>query len=421
LKDTSKLDYIASGCSYLRLHAPRIEVDENMEVVRRGFEFVQGKNNHNFGVLFNGFTEPIFGPRFEKYRPFLYDIHADSGGLQLVTQGKTITPEIKDEVYRRQANWSDMGMCFDEIPIGMTGATSGRNDTTNRWFKADEMEAYARATGKNIKRQIEVFLEEKSKCKPILIAQGNCYDTYMKWVEYVVDEIPHDHIKYIGGVAMGAAALGTGPLEDISRAFIFTQLPINLSHNHLHILGVGSIRRLLPYLLLKQNGSYDGVSVSYDSTTHTSGVELGLFFDTDKGNIKFDRRLSPTYDYLFDQVKEVFPELDQYSVQDFHKVMNSGFTTYTEELGLSEFLHFKMRTGFTMKSIFNFTRAVDKTMKSYDSIIKEAGKHKMAQPLIALNSVSTEADFKAWEREWSRHIKSNRVSDVAPASLEGFF
>ena len=44
----------------------------------------------------------------------------------------------------------------------------------------------------------------------------------LKWVEYVLDEIPKSNHQFIGGVAMGAAALGTGTLEDIERAFIFT-------------------------------------------------------------------------------------------------------------------------------------------------------------------------------------------------------
>ena len=57
------------------------------------------------------------------------------------------------------------------------------------------LEHYSRETGKNIKRQIEIFLEEKSSSKPMIIAQGNCYETYMYWVEYVLKEIPSSYYK----------------------------------------------------------------------------------------------------------------------------------------------------------------------------------------------------------------------------------
>ena len=51
-------------------------------------------------------------------------------------------------------------------------------------------------------------------------------------------------------------------------------------------LGVGSIRRMIPYLVFCQNGLYDNVDISYDSTTHSRAVETGLYY-MGKGTTKF--------------------------------------------------------------------------------------------------------------------------------------
>jgi hypothetical protein len=400
----------------MRLHSKRntSEGPENAAYISELLSRVKkSSRNHEFGLLYNAFTEPSFGEKF-KYLSGFDHTHADSGGLQIITQGKSITDELKDQVYRNQAKNADLGMCFDEIPIGTLNATSGRNDVDNRWFKPDEMEHYARETGRNIKRQIEIFHEEGSACKPILIAQGNCYETYMKWVEYALDEIPKSDHKYIGGVAMGAAALGTGPLEDIERAFIFSQLPIDKSH--LHILGVGAARRMLPYMVFMQNGAYNGVTVSYDSTTHTSGVELGLFYLSTRETLSFTRAFDRNYETLYNEVATL-GTLDGIDVRAFHEVMNYGYTRYVEELGKKDFDYMRVRTSFTMKSIMNFVDYMDDLYEKKDVVLAAAIDAKMHGPIKHLYDVKTKQDWDYWLSHFSRAVKSNRVQVGAPQSL----
>lgn len=413
-----RLSYIASGTSYMRLHSNRntTESSDNANFVSEMLSRVSKESRHHeFGILFNAFTEKSFGEKFTYLSG--YDcVHADSGGLQIITQGKTITKELKDEVYRIQAKYSNLGMCFDEIPIGTVSETSGRNEVNNRWFKPDEMEFFARETGRNIRRQIEIFHEESSDCKPILIAQGNCYDTYMQWVDYVLQEIPTSEHKYIGGVAMGAAALGTGPLEDIERAFIFSQLQIE--KNHLHILGVGSAKRILPYLVFMQNGGYDGVSVSYDSTTHTGGVELGLFYLKSRENLSFNRQFGKAYEILHQEASEL-GAMDGIDVKQFHKIMNHGFTKYIDSGGTDwDFL--RARTSFTIKSIINFVQHIDDLFESKDAVLKTANDAKMMTPIKHLYNVKTKQDWDGWVSHFKRAVKSNRVQVGKPASLDEF-
>lgn len=418
------IEYIASGTSYLRMHADRQTAPENFDSFVRALNYVRGANNHKFGLLFNAYTESGFGAAFQKFRPYVDSIHADSGGLQIVTQGLKIDGPLKTKIYKTQAQWADIGMCFDEIPIGTHSGRSGRNDVNNRWFKKDELEHYARQTGKNLREQIDSFLEEKTTCRPMLIAQGNCYDSYMRWVEYVVDEVGQDREKYIGGVAMGAAALGTGLREDIFRAFMFKQLPVDLSHNHLHILGVGSVKRLLPYVTFMKNGYYEGTHISYDSTTHTSGVELGLFYDKNSKGISFNRIYSPTYELVFEEIKDIFPELSDYTPRDFHEVMNNGFTKYTGkesgEIGKSEFLFTKMRTAFSFKSIYNFTNHLNNVILNNNDYDLECQKAKSFMIMKNLLTVKDLDSWKNWEAHCGRHVKSAKVSSAEPTSIDDF-
>jgi hypothetical protein len=415
-----RLEYIASGTSYLRFHSNRNTTENPANAAFISMMLSKVKENskhHKFGMLFNAFTESSFGDKFTYLKG--YDsIHSDSGGLQIITQGKTITPALKDQVYRTQAKWSNLGMSFDEIPIGMVGTTSGRNDVTNRWYKPDEMEQYARETGRNIRRQIEVFHEEKSDCKPILIAQGNCYDTYMKWVEYVLDEIPQDEQKYIGGVAMGAAALGTGSLEDIERAFIFSQLPIEKTH--LHVLGVGSAKRMLPYMVFLQNGLYDGCTVSYDSTTHTGGVELGLYYSKDFETVSFTRQYSKHYENIYAEICEL-GQMEGIDCRAFHEIMNTGYTKYIESLGKADFDYLRARTSFTMKSIINFVQHIDQLYENKEQILKTAIEAKMYSPIKHLYNVKTKSDWDSWLVHFKKAVKSKRVQIGQPVSLDDFF
>ena len=417
---TKRLEYIASGCSYTRLQ--RTENTENEEL-RSYFSGMiasvsAGSTHHKFGLLFNAFTEKAFGPKFRKYDG--YDsIHADSGGLQIITQGKTITPALKDDVYRVQAKSADMGMCFDEIPVGTTGVTSGRNDVSNRWFRADEVEVLARETGKNIRRQIEVFQEEGSSCRPIIIAQGNCYDTYMTWVDNIMKEIPSSMHKHLGAIAMGGAALGTGPLEDIERAFIYSQLPVD--KDHLHVLGVGSARRMLPYLVFMQSGLYGDSTVSYDSTTHTSGVELGLFTQKKGNNLSLksaNRQLSKEHEIILAEMQSYYDV--PITPQQFADVLNSGYTVYVDNGG-DPFRFTSTRTAYTFSSIRNFVGHVDRIYSSKDTLLDFAQTQDLYMQMKHLYNVKTKADFDVWMKNFSRTLKSNRISATKPSSLEDLF
>lgn len=415
----NKIEYIASGTSYLRLNAPRNQQqDDHREFLNSAMASVSQKTNHDFGLLYNAFVETGFGKAFKLFTGYK-SIHADSGGLQIVTQGKTVSDAMKQTIYTNQGTYADLSMSFDEIPVGMAGTRSGRNDTANRWFKSEDLEHYARLSGKNIKAQIETFVNLKSNSKPIFIAQGNCYETYMKWVEYGLKEIPQELQQYIGGVAMGAAALGTGTLEDIQRAAYFKFLPIETSH--LHILGVGSAKRLLPYLIFMQNGMYDGVTVSYDSTTHTSGVELGLFYNSDFQGINITRVKSKGHTLIYNNIIKEYPEVANISEDTFFSIMNSGYTKYVEEVKGESIDFLKIRTLYILTSIVNFCRHIDSLVQDKQTLMQFADKNKFFNAARLLYNVKSIDDYRHWEKCAAITVKSNKIKSGQPSSLGEFF
>ena len=417
------LDYVVSGTSYMRLSNPNIALDDtNTGIVSMLInKLVQDQFSHKFSLLYNAHTEHSFGERFKPYHDAVHSIHADSGGLQMVTLGLNITDELKEKVYRNQAKGANVGMCFDEIPVILTGDRSERNDVKGRIFDHENYLDYAKKTGQNVKRQLEIFDEEESSCEPYIILQGNDVETYLRWYEALMNEIPSEWHTRIGGVAMGAAALGTGPLEDVKRSFIASEIAKMWPRDkmHLHILGVGSIRRIIPYLVFVQNGLYDNVEISYDSTTHSRAVEKGLFYQGE-GTTKFSRQMSNLYREMYQNCMETINlgvELDE-----FHTLLNTPSLKAKDKYGnLNKWLY--VRTAFILMSIRNFMQHLEQMMLNKEDLLKFTGKMKLDGQFRNLYNVKSKSDYMAWETNQylGGAMKSMAVAKEMPVSLEDMF
>jgi tRNA-guanine family transglycosylase len=425
-------EYVGSGTSYFKLMYEESYRPENMDVFAQTYGSLNGQHDHKISLLYNAFTERRTGPRLkENYAKYLHSIHADSGGLQIITLGKTITPELKEEIYANQAQNSDIAMCFDMIPVRVLSDRSERLDLENRRFDPSMLESCARETGKNLRRQIDHFDEKKSSARPMLITQGNDYDSYMKWVEYVAAELTPYHIGRIGGIAMGAAALGKGPLEDIKRAFYFTQLPIELESRHLHLLGVGSVYRMLPNIVFIQNGLYQGVQLSYDSTTHTSGVTQGRYYISGDRvlngkyrfadyQMTFNRVFDDNYRIIWEDICDLFPCMKQYSLDTFYEVLQISARTYEEKYGNID-PSIQIYIAYVSACIKNFMRHVERVNQSQENLIDFArGTDKNAFKF--LYDVKNTNDFDNWLRHIGKTIESEPVKVMSPEfNLEELF
>ncbi len=399
--------YIASGLTYMRIGYTDLKNDQNsIDFFNSCFKTLNESNNHSLGLLHNAFSEKGLGPILNSvFNTDNYSNFTDSGGLQIITTGSIITPDMKKKIYQYQLENSEYAMSFDEIPLTVTGEKSSRNDYSNRYFDLDKFEECAKISGQNYLEQINVFLDAKSNCKPIMIIHGNSYDTFLKWHDLMLKEIPDSMRKYIDIIALSGASLGTGTLEDIERAYVLTE--ISSIYKQVHFLGLGSIRRLLPYIIFKRNNLLDDIKISYDSTSHTSAPHLGRYFLNGK-DYKFTRKFDKHYETIYNDINSMF-DIDM-SLDKFYETMNKPGSESIE----GGFV-FRAYCGFISSCIKNFTSTVNDIFVNPDYY-----KH-LNKDMKTLTKLKCKKDIELWFKDVSKYIKSKRINTEQTSTLLDFF
>jgi len=413
-------EYVASGLSFLRCNFKDTHTGYLLDELNKMWGTIRGQYDHEFSFLYNAYIEKHFGEVFyTAYRgKGIHQVYADSGGLQIVTQGMTITPALKQKVYESQAQYSDCAMSFDEIPVTILGERAVRSDITSKYFDRSKFEWCARESGKNVKNQIETFIATKSDAKPMFIVQGGDLDTYIKWCELALEEIPKELHERIGGVAMGSGGIGNGMFEDCKRAFYYTQTPVFETNNHLHLLGIGAVSRMVPTLAMIESGLYANKHISYDSTTHTSGVQMGRYYGPDGVWITPGKHFingdGPQYTIINNDIKKNLPS---YDVTDefFHQIMNISVRRYQAKTGDPNPPILAFNAYFTSSTI-NFIRHLDSVRKDFKLSEKLMGDLEY-KAMLEFGKVKNRNDFEKWERELGVLLPSQAVRDGQPASL----
>lgn len=233
-------------------------------------------------ALYNGFTEEKFlKPRARLDNLHMCNWYSDSGGLQLVTAGREVTPDVMKDIYRVQSH-AEYAMCFDVIPLRTVTFSTSRNErvnTNNKIFDRSRLLESARATGANVKEQCTYFREHNAKTKVIIIAQGNTPDDMVEFYSVIQDMLSDEDLQNIGGIAVADTCMGNEVMESIDMliaAHRIAKIAPDSIKRHLHLLGIGAISRMKPMLYLAKSGfleTYD--RISYDSSTHTSAHMYG--------------------------------------------------------------------------------------------------------------------------------------------------
>lgn len=419
------LEYVASGTSYLRINYPiSHENEDNLSLIKDFFTEVDNKNNHRFSLLYNAYTESKFGKIFEKFSDSFYKTHADSGGLQIITQGKTVDDAFKKTIYKNQADYADVGMCFDEIPLVVTGKKSKRNDVSNRFFDKDNLKDYAQKTGLNVKEQIEVYLENNSNCKPYFIIHGNDIETAIDWVNYSLDVIPNDLRKHIGGIAMGGGTFGNGLKESLLRAFLagyILQTRDDLVNKNLHFLGLGSLTNAFPFLVFLSSGLYNKEwCISYDSTSHTQAHHNGNYINNEGKSIEMGRAYTNRYKIIYDDVcinSDVFKNLDV-PLKEFYKVLNSPAGKYIESNNFATFLSVNLVCA--LSTITNFTRKINQYATNLEDFLHERIPGNKWSIYKSLSNIKTLDDYKYWDKTVGCYVPSIKILNGQSNNLDNF-
>lgn len=420
-------EYIASGLSFIWTNKFTNETHPELcaKVRELTDRVVAAHDNHKFGVLFNAYTERSTVDEVHSVFDG-YTIQADSGGLQMMTLGHgDITDEAKDKVYRTQAAHATIGMSFDQIPVTTLSEKQGFLNAEQRYFNPAIFDECAIESGKNLHRQINVYQEEQSECKPLLILQGNGMEWYKRWADLVLTQVPQDKWKYIAGLSSSSFALGNGLREDVERVFSFSQLDVpDHMKKHCHLLGFGSAHRLIPVVQFKRSGLYgDDTLFSYDSTKHTGGIIRGQY--QNEGSIAQLRRHKDQMFYdTVTRMTDFHNNILKYDFNEeyfFDTIINpAGF--WSEKYGVGGKIWERNLTRYCF-FLYSVHRTMDivKKMEEDEAYLCKIRKQD-AHVFIPLSSVKTISDYNHWKKHVSRHLVSKKVKTMSEhTSLAGFF
>ncbi|AGN30173.2 hypothetical protein VPFG_00171 [Vibrio phage nt-1] len=290
------IEYVMSATGHARLStAYKLRDKVDITYLRDILNAAQNLDGvHKISMLYNAYTEKKIGRELrEIFGDSVYKIHVDSGGLQMITLGLDNTPELRAGVYKNQAESGDIGMCFDEIPIHNTskGGGAARLNANDKVFISDMAYEYGVRSGKNIKDQIEAYLADESQCKPYVIFHGNTEEDYMNYCDGMMSQLKGlEH--HIAGCAVSGAAIGYDSRETIDMMSVVRKLNIpEHIKKSVHMLGFGSVKRLLPSIALIRSGYFgDDFHISYDSSTHTGCLTNREYTDKLGRRIKIEGR-----------------------------------------------------------------------------------------------------------------------------------
>lgn len=420
-------EYILSGLGMTRIITNNFRKGvDNIRVSQEYLDHVNAQGEYLLGGLFNAYVEAGFAPVIEKdYRKHFSAVHVDSGGLQVITRGLPITDALKKQIYHVQGTYGDIAMCFDEIPLHVDQSNSTKSNRTNmdnKTYVTSEMEAKARATGRNVNDQLKAFRDMKSPTKVMLIVQGNNRFDFAKWAELAYEEVEDDLKEGVHGIAMADTCIGNGILETVEMCAAIPRMniPERIKKN-IHFLGVGSLSRLVPVIELSRGGLFpDDSHISFDSTSHTCSLVLGKYTTPRGGITKFGKTASRHNIKFF---RQVYDEIAKYyehdvSFEDYVKYVVDNITTSTH---LGDYTNYPLAIlanltyWFTaMISAENFMHNVvscQKDQQYYYGVMSKKNL-KGIKPLMLLAKVNTIDDFEQWFATCSHYVESVRIKRV---------
>lgn len=420
-----KFEYVISGTSYTTLTKAVLEqFQQGDEISNMAHRLNAACDDHKVSILFNGLTEKNLAEPLNKIFKDSVNYYVDSGGLQMVTLGLESTPEKKREVYGVQAKWGTYGMSFDEIPVKLLGNKSSFFDVKGRVFDPETFDACAKLSGENLRDQIDFYIEYGTTAKPFLIVQGNDLHYYQRWIDIMLGCIDPEKWKYIGGLSIGAAALGQGELEDFKRAFYATQLqaPDNVK-NHVHLLGVGALRRMCPWISLINGGHFKDTMISYDSTTHTRALQEATYHKDFVLQKFLYGRLIPFYKTVIPDIIDVSKNVLGVDVKEEYIVdaYLAKRSKYVAENGNDNDYNLSLAKYCALfSSVYNFTRDVEALSNDFTNFMKidPSG----YQVYDSFKQVRDQNDFSTWVHYHQNMIGSKGVQSAAKIStLEALF
>jgi hypothetical protein len=428
-----KLEYVISGCQRLQVfHGDMFDdpdvwstyqplVQKIPLIVRRDLQEYSKHSDPILSLLFNAFVEKRFARPTKGLQIYNWleseKVYADSGGLQMVTTGKTVTPEIKKQIYATQT-YADYAMCFDVIPLTSTTTiqtSTERLNTANKIFEDHLFADSAQKTAQNIKDQIAFFRENNAKTKVIIIVQGNTPQDMKFFFDIIASKLTEEDYAHVCGIAVADTCMGNGELESIKMlhaAHLIAQDCHPAVASHVHFLGVGSLHRLRPIIYLVRSGFLKSFErISYDSTSHTSSYDLGTV-KLDNTQQKIGTHRTPLATEVFNNIYTYFSDVfsplvshEEYTQMVFGKDGNSNlkYTSLRDNSvkmgGNAKIAGMLIKQAYIYYQIQNF-------MKRAEDMWSEPNNY---TPIGHLLNIKDEADILRWYNNFSMHVSSKSI------------
>jgi len=324
-----KLEYVASGMSFVRLNDGRLLNANNKDIFTKMQNWVDKiVEKHRFGMLYNAFQEADFPNVLSNFNVPLY---ADSGGLQMMTKGVEINGENKAKVFEAQLK-AKYAFCLDEVPIE-------RIAKKKRIVIKDGFFDKGVETGKNIKEQIDYFRKHNAETKVFVIVQGQELEDYRNYINGILTQISEEDYPFIAGFAISVACSGSSiysALKAIMASFELQKLDLpDRIKQRIHYLGFGSTKK---FLLIKELSSkfYPQLDISADSISATMTYYMSATYINKESKMITFRRYSEEY---LKEVKDPVIEAIFNDLSDFVKRHNLDLTE--EEFKMIKYVFIK--------------------------------------------------------------------------------
>jgi hypothetical protein len=198
-------------------------------------------------------------------------------------------------------------------------------------------------------------------------------------------------------------------------------------NHYVHLLGVGSIKRLLPYIVFATNGYFkNDLRLSYDSTSHTQGLTTCSFFINGSDN-GLGRVMNRKYEIIFDQMDETFNLTGKgLTIRDFYKAFSKReWGNFTDDKGNYRtddiYKNVHLTLSFFGRSVYNFTKLIDDCKKSKGLLLETAKKYKIDRDISALYKINNLKEFEYWNKHYGHYVKSKKIKKTETETLSGLF
>lgn len=420
-----KFEYVFSGLNMSRIHyAPFLKYPSNIKAVQSSLDEINRVKPYFVSGMFNAFYEADRSEAMgTHYRNHFENIHSDSGGLQIITRGMSVTPELKMQVYDTQGKHSDIAMCFDEIPLHVIGDEneSSRTNISNKLYVSDDMVNAAKATGRNINDQLRAFATMGTDTKVMMIIQGNNRYDMARWGEIAYGEVDNDLKFKVHGIALADTCMGNGILETVEMcaSVPMMNIPDRIKRN-IHLLGVGSIARLIPIIELSRTELFSNCNISFDSSSHSQTMVKGKYVNEKGKGVDIGRVLNKDNIKLFSMVyAEIGKHYDHDISFDTYLEFVSNNITTTKHLNgdNSETLTILGNLTYWFVPLISARHFMDNIVlcqndpAHYHKILNRAAL-KTIRPLLELSNIKSVQCFDNWFKSYSRYVSSNRIERI---------